>query len=67
MVLELLYSRGVNDWERLHLGVRVVVMVGVVMWLVVVMDEWFNGSLDVRQQWTLVGIFSEVGRARGWW
>ena len=68
MVLELLYSRGVNKWQRLHLGVtgRVVVRVRVVVW-VVVMDEWFDGSLDVGQQRTLVGIFSEVGRGRGRW
>ena len=65
MVLELLYSRGVNKWQRLHLGVTGRVVVRVVR--VVVMDEWFDGSLDVGQQRTLVGIFSEVGRGRGRW
>ena len=69
VVLEQLYSRGVDHWERLHLGVRgrvVVVVVWLVVWLVV-MDEWFDGSLDVGKPRTLVGIFSEVGRGRGWW
>ena len=67
VVLELLYGRGVNEWERLHLGVRG--RVGVVVGLrvvVVVVDEWFNGSLDVGQQRTLVGILGEEGRGRGW-
>lgn len=73
MVLERLYSRGVNDWQGLDLGMRgrlgvVVVVVGtvvvVVVWVVV--DEWFDGSLDVGQQRPLVGIFGEVGRGRGW-
>ena len=44
-----------------------VVGVWAVVWVVVV-DEWFDGSLDVGQQRTLVGIFAEVGRGgRGWW
>ena len=67
-MLELLYSRGVNNWQRLDLCVKGRRVVVVVVVFVVVMDEGFNGSLDVRQKRALVGIFIEEGRGgRGWW
>ena len=64
VMLELLYSRGVNNWESLDFGVggRLVVVVFVVV------DEGFDGSLDVGQEGALVGIFTEEGRGgRGRW
>ena len=64
-MLELLYSRGVNNWESLDFGVggRLVVVV-----FVVVVDEGFDGSLYVGQEGALVGIFTEEGRGgRGRW